>query len=234
MTLLTLMQDAASIVGVPRPTAVVSATDTQTQQLLALANREGVALSKRTDWTDLVTEATHTTLAAELQGVLTTIAPGFRRFVNETQQNRTQQRYIGGPLNPVDWQYLQASTVTGPYQDFRVRLGKLYLFPAPPAGETIAFEYVSNLWCESAAEVGQARWAADDDTSVLPEELMLLGLVWRWKQQKGFDYSEDKYTYELEVIDAVARDGGARTLSMGDGSGAYRPRVGAPDGSWNL
>lgn len=234
MSLLTLIQDVADIVGLPRPSAVLSSTDTQTRQLLALANREGVSLSKRSDWQALVVEATHTTLAAELQGVMTTIAPGYRRMVNETQWNRTQIEPLGGPLTPQEWQIVQASSISGPYSDFRIQGGNLYLYPAPAAGETIAFEYVSNLWCEDSGGTGQLRWAADDDVGVLPEELMLLGIIWRWKQQKGFDYGEDKFTYETEVVDAMARDAARRTLYMDGGDEAPEPYIRAPIGSWNI
>lgn len=233
MSLLVMLQDAADIIGLPRPGAIVSSTDTQIRQLLSLANREGKALAKRTSWQALTTEATHTTVAAEEQGTVEAIMPGFAYLMNETPWNRSQQERVGGPLSAVEWQLLQASNTTGPYQDFRIRDGKLYLFPAPPAGETVALEYVSRHWCESAASVGQERWAMDDDTGILSEDLMVLGVVWRWRQQKGMDYGEDFITYEREVGDAMARDGARRVLTMEESVHEYAPTIRAPIGSWS-
>lgn len=232
MTLLVLIRDAADIVGLPRPRAVVSSADTQVRQLLALANREGKSLAQRHDWTVQQKTATHTTLAAEDQGTIVSIAPDFDRLANETTWNRSQQERVGGPLSPIDWQLLQASTVTGPYQDFRIQGGNLHLYPAPPAGETVAFDYVAKSWCQSAVSVAQTRWAADDDTGILSEDLMLLGIIWRWKQQKGMDYGEDFSTYEKEVMHAAARDGGRRVISLDEDAYEYQPTIRAPIGSW--
>lgn len=232
MSLLTLIQDTADITGVPRPTAVLSSTDTQVRQLLSLANREGRSLQQRHDWTVLQKTATLVTLAAEEQGAIASIAADYDRQANESIWNRSQQERVGGPLTPIDWQLLQAATVSGPYQDFRISEGKLFFYPAPPAGETVAFDYVSKNWCQSAGGTGQSRWGADDDIGILSEDLMHIGIVWRWKQQKGMDYAEDFRTYETELAHMMARDGGRRVLSMDEDAYEYYPTIRAPVGSW--
>jgi len=234
VSLLTLIQDTADLVGLPRPTAVLSSTDTQVRQLLALANTEGRLLSRRADWQALIREATHTTIATESQGALSTILPGFRWPLNDTQWNRSQQEPLGGPLNPQEWQALKAFTVTGPYQDFRIREGNLYLIPAPPAGETLAFEYVSSYWCESSVGDDQTRWTADEDVGVLDEELMGLGVRWRFLRAKGMDYAEEFTDYETSVSDAIARDGANRVLYLDRDDVNPVPTIRAPIGSWNL
>ncbi len=237
MTLLALVQNAADTIGVPRPAAVAGSTDQQIRQLFALANKEGQSLAKRYPWTALQAEATHTTLAAELQGVMTTIASGFEYIINETIWDRTQDVRVGGPVSPQRWQAYQAQPITGPYGRYRIRLGNLYLIPAPTAGRIVAFEYQSRNWCQSSGGTGQSAWAADTDTGVLSENLMELGLVWRFKQAKGLDYGEDMRTYEMQIADAMARDGGKQRIDVtsDDMIGAdYQPGIGVPDGSWNL
>jgi hypothetical protein len=107
--------------------------------------------------------------------------------------------------------------------------------PVPTAGDSYAFEYVSKNWCQSVASVEQSAWTADSDTGILEEELMTLGVVWRFKAGQGFDYAEEFRNYELMVTQAAARDGGKRTLNAGYYIGTRRRR--APfvqDGSWNL
>lgn len=52
-TLLQIVQDAATELGLAPPAAVVTATDTQTLQLLALANRCGRMLMSQADWSAL-------------------------------------------------------------------------------------------------------------------------------------------------------------------------------------
>jgi hypothetical protein len=89
MSLLTLVQNASDTIGLARPSAVVSSTDGNVRTLLSLANTEGRELLERFSWPATQLEATHTTLAAELQGVMTTIAPGFGYIINQTFWDRT-------------------------------------------------------------------------------------------------------------------------------------------------
>lgn len=236
MTLLQIIQDAADEIGIGRPTSVVSSTDIQVRQLLAMANREGKDLVKRASWQECQKEATFTTVATEDQGTVESKAPGFNWNSNQTMWNRTTQRLVDGGLSAQEWQYRKASVATGPYHDFRIRNKNLYLFPTPPAGETVAFEYISRYWCQSSGGTGQERWVADTDTGILSEDIMTIGVIWRFKKAKGLDYTEDFNTYESQVLDAIARNGGKQVLSMD--TGYYErdiPRgVRAPDGSWNL
>ena len=238
MSLLTLIQGAADIVGLSRPAAVISSTDPAVRRMLALANVEGQELAKRHEWTTLIREATWTTLAAESQGTLASIASDLdqengARIVNETIWNRTAQRRMNGPLSSRRWQRLKAASVTGPYSEYRIRNGILYLIPAPTAGQTGAFEYITKYWCQSSASAGRSAWAADDDTGVLSEHLMKLGVVWRFKQSNEMSWENDYQIYNIAVQQAIAHDGTKATLDLGEPSG-YVPNLSVPEGSWNL
>jgi hypothetical protein len=90
---------------------------------------------------------------------------------------------------------------------FRIRGDALLMSPNPPAGETVAYEYVSKNFCKAAGGTGQADWALDADLGRLDEGLMALGLVWRFRQVKGLSYAEDLNLYERRVSDAEMRDG---------------------------
>ena len=78
--------------------------------------------------------------------------------------------------------------------------------PTPSSGDTIAYEYVTKNWCQSSGET-QSQWSADSDTALIDDELHTIGIIWRFKKSKGFDYSEDFRTYELQVAQAILRDG---------------------------
>ncbi|WP_448206490.1 hypothetical protein [Azospirillum sp. sgz302134] len=236
MSLLTIIQDAADLIGLPRPAVVVSSADTTVRQMLAHANAEGRALAARWPWTVLQKEAVVTVQAQEDQGALETLMPGFGHVLNRTEWDRSKRWPLGGPVSPQHWQQLKSVTALGPFYSFRIVGGRLKLIPAPKqAGEVMALEYVSRFWCQSAGGAGQDRWAADTDTGVLDEWLMTLGLVWRFKQSRGLDYGEDMASYERQAADAMGRDGGRRTLDLGQSEGErFPPRVSAPEGSWSL
>lgn len=107
--------------------------------------------------------------------------------------------------------------------------GELLFYPA--ARENAQFPYISKEWARSEDGTPKAQFTADNDTFALPERLMTLGLIWRWKAQKGMDYSEDMATYELALGQAQTRDRGAhvlrsnRSVNFRGGSLAYSGRA---------
>lgn len=239
MSLLSIVQDACRRIGIAAPTAVVSSSDPQIVQLLALVNVEGKKLATCTsvglsyDWQSLQTEATFTSVALELQGVMTTIAPGFKYIIGDTVWDRTTRLKAYGSITPQDWQNNKAWFLNGPYPAYRVRGGQLLFNPIPAAGHSYYFEYQSSYWCTDATGVTlKAAFTADTDIARLDEDLISDGLVWRWKQAKGLDYAEDFNAYQIAVTNAVARDVDRPVLNQA----CLDPLSGVvvPIGNWRL
>jgi hypothetical protein len=219
MTLLAIIQNASDRLGLTRPSSVIASTDQQVLTLLGLAQEEGKDLAKRHTWQALQTEHTFATVASTVSYALPS---GFDAIIKDTVFNRTRRRRMVGDLTPDQWQQTQSSLVTMVNPAFRIRANLFYISPTPTSVETIAYEYLSTNWCQSNASVAQPAWAADTDTGVLDEELMTLGLKWRWKKSKGLDYGEDFTSYEIRVAKAILDDG-ARTRI--DTSNTERDRV---------
>jgi len=230
MTLLTIMQDACNEIGIAEPATVIGNTNVQIKQLLALSNREGQSLAARPNngWEALRFETTFTTLAAESQGAIETMASGYRYIVNRTIWNRTKRVPVIGPIDSEDWQMLKASPAAGPFDQYKLQQGEILFNPVPAAGETCAFEYVTKQWCESSGGTGREKWAADSDVGRLNESLLTLGLIWRWKKAKVLDYAEDFAEYERQVTDALCRDGTKPILNAAGGLNNFRPGIFVP------
>lgn len=236
MSLLTICQQAFVRMGLPSPTAVTTATDAQTLRVLSFANEEGQELAARWAWQGLQREASFTTVATEQQGTLATICGAdYGWIVNETIWNRTQRRPIFGPKSEAEWQALKAAFVNGPWYQFRIRQNAILFTPVPAAGDSCYFEWISKNWVIKASDgTGSTIWTADADTSYMDERLMTLGIIWRWKQARGFDYAEDFAKYERAVDDAIARDGGKPRLSLNAGANDLYPGVIVPAGNWGI
>lgn len=233
MTLLTIIQKTARRIGITAPNAVASSTDIQVRQLFELANEEGVSLAKRGPWQALQRECTFLTVAQEIQ-TNTPIPSDLDRFLPDSFFNRTTQRQIEGPLTPQQWQAIKARPVFGRvYLAFRQRDGVFLVTPVPPAGQTIAYEYISKNWAKSSANVGKSEFTSDDDSSYLSEELIIQGLRWRWKQAKGLPYAEDMETYERNVEKALGEDGAASSLNLA-GTYAFPWRPNIPEGNFGV
>ena len=235
MSLLSICQDAADRLGIIRPSSVINSTDQQTLRLLGFAQQEGKALARRHAWQVLVKEASFSATATETQSSV--LPTDFDRWVDDTFYNRTRKRPVYGPLNATDWSFSKAVVATVLIESFRQRgsTTDILITPVPTADDSYYFEYISKNWCQSITDTAQSEWAADTDTGILEEELMTLGVMWRFKSGQGFDYAEEFRNYEIAVTEAIARDGGKRILNAGYYIGTRRRR--APfvqDGSWNL
>src|SRR5574343_284370 len=232
MTMLSVVQQFCLRTGIPKPSAVYGSTDSQVLQAMALLEEEGNDLATRHDWQALVAEASHTTVATEDQGAVSTIASnGFRHICNETIWDRTNNLPIVGPLDGKDWQAIKGMTSTGARYRYRIRGGHLLITPTPDAGYSWYFEYVSKNWILGAdGTTYKEYFTLDTDTILLPESIVLMGLRWRWKKEKGLEYAEDFRTYETQVMDALSRNGMKQTLNMGNPDSVVSPGVVVPRG----
>jgi hypothetical protein len=235
MTLLTICQDAANEIGVPSPNAVIGSTDTTAIQLLAAANREGKNLVTGYDWEVLVKEENHTAIANESQGRLSAIATDFERFSNNTMWNRTSDRKFYGPLNNTEWQTLKGSVQSGITNYFRIRGGKLLMNPVPTVGDAIYFEYISEWWVDTTGngDANANRYAADANTTILDENLITLGVIWRFLKQKGLPYDNQLQEYQIKLFEKQAKDGAKPIIRMSGSSRLFLP-VNEPEGNFTL
>lgn len=238
MSVLEIIQRFTNAVGIDEPNTALANTNDDVVQIVELLNQEGRDLSRRHDWQQLTYEVTFTTLAAESQGTIASIIGAtqeMRKIVNDTIWNRTQQRQIFGPLSKREWQARKATTLTGPWQQYRIRGDRIIFNPAPPAGETCALEYVSKCWLTDVSGATYRRNAvADTDVVLLEDDLILLGLEWRWLRRKGLSYAEEFATYEGAVKTAMSTNGTKRRLNAADDMDGYRPGVFVPIGSWSV
>lgn len=233
MTCLTIIQDVAQRVNLPTPSAAAQSTDPAITQLVALANKEGEWLSNK-DWQVLTKEATFLTTAVQLQGLVSTIAPGMKNILNDTIWNRDLRRPVYGPMTPQRYQQVQAAVFAGPWNQFIIQGDQILFFPVPAVGQHCWFQYTTQNWCQSAGGVGQNRFIMDSDTILLREDLFKLGLEWRWKKAKGLEYAQEFADYEDFLADCYARDGTRDIINMGSARYDIYPGVLVPSGSWPI
>ena len=220
MSLLTIVQIACDRLGIARPSVVMASTDDTIRVMRALATQEGRELAARATWQRLTMEQSFTTVAATVQ--TGAIPADFGRFITRSAWNHTRRRPMIGPMEPHQWQALTASVTTSQNAIWRQRGNDFLILPTPSAGDTVKYEYVSTYWVDTDADgLGEAdAWAADANTSLLSEELLILGVVWRWLKRNRLQYSDEFAEYTAQVNQAIARDGGRAVVNMG--AGGYR------------
>lgn len=232
MTLLSVVQDASAELNLNVPSSVIGSTDTLVIQMLALVKRDVTDLLYRFDWQALTIETTFSTAATQAQ---TTIPSDFLRLVNETMNNRTQHWRVLGPLTPQEWQRrLSLGAQVGVVNSFRIYGNTIYFYPVPPAGNDVYYEYITNK--AITAEDGtthKATLTADTDTFRIDENIVTLGLKWRFLKAKGLDYSEEFRSYESALESVFGADGARGPVDM-TGTVIDWTIPALPDGSWNI
>lgn len=196
MTLLSIVQRTADEAGVPRPTAVASGTDPGSRQFFALANTVLQELC-RMDWPVLIKDATLPLVPAT---TAYNTPADFVRLVANTAYNSSNYYAVRNQVSPAEWQRQKYSMLSGIGQ-YKMRLAgypkQIHFTPTPQVADSIVYEYITN---ERVVQDGGGSYSSlytlDTDTSIVPEELVQLGIKWRIKMEKGLAYAEDFNYYE--------------------------------------
>lgn len=234
MTLLQILQEVCLRTGLPKPLLAAASSDDQVLQLIALANEVLDDLGERKAWQALQRTTSHTSLAAEDQGALATICDaGFRELKDNILFNRTDKQVVFGPVASTAWQAHKATIYTISQMQYRIIQKHLHLIPAPAAGKTIAFEYISEFPVLTAGGTAKAYFTADTDTCDYPDKLLILGLRWSWKREKGLRYAEEFRRFEAAVANFAGKDGSNPNINLADES-PTGPGINVPDRDWSL
>lgn len=153
----------------------------------------------------------------------------FDHFINRTWWDRTNRWELLGPDSPqLDQWHRSGIVTTGPRRHFRQlgapsnqlsSVGNTYRIWPPPAEISepiqLVYEYISQNAVFSAGTTTRIKYfAADTDIPVLNDRAIIMGIKWRFWEQKGFDWTQKRTDYDNYVERLISRDGGRRTLSM--------------------
>lgn len=223
MSLLTIIQDAAIRCGIKKlpseiPQAFTSA-DPDIQQLVAFSLDAGIDCYERADWRNLKLQAQFTgdgastefTLPVDFQRILTSDKYPFGRLVSRTNPSIP----VTGPVSDQYLQEQRAYPGSSVYPLWKLIGGVIEIWPAPATGDVFELWYFSKNWIINASgTVRQHRWQADTDESLIREDTIMKGAVWRWKASKGLDYAEAMRDYEISIERNASQDGAGRTVEL--------------------
>jgi hypothetical protein len=228
-SVLEICQDAADELSVIRPKVVgPDAIDPTAQKLFRHLVRTCRQVAGRRDWQILRREHTFVTSGSEAQ--TGAIPDDFLRFVPNTMVNRTKRTRVLGPLTPGEWQQITATVYTSPYEKF-IQRGNAVLFTGShAAGQTIAYEYITKAigLSEDGTEEREI-FTSGSDAAYFDDELLISGIVWRYKKAAGDDYSEEFREHEQRFAAVAKMDGGRRKLDFNEPSEEGIPAVNGGD-----
>lgn len=175
-------------------------------------------LLDRVDWPSPI--GSQTTISGT--GVSTYSLPAdFRRLQRNPYSVFDDQ--LDAPGIPVvtdgDWVELLDSGIAGADRFYRLSGydGAYSIeFEAAPTSD-IVISYVSNNWMATDAGVVGENFTSATDVLVLPDRLVEVGTIWRWRERKGLPF-QDKYTEFNMLLGRYLNDlRGRRSVSFRKG-----------------
>lgn len=207
MAILPALQSAAVRLISRKPETFFGVSDVFEMELCDLVNEVAQDVAKYQDWQalvrvaeltgdgttalfDLPTDYDRQLQYAEVQGD-NTWAWGYRRFVDLNMFLFDQARDFG--IWPGGW----------------IIYGNKLRFSPAPTGAAM-YPYITKNWATGQDGTAKAAFDADTDEFLLPERLLTLGLVWRWRENKKLDASGDQEAFVKALDEYAAKDKGAR------------------------
>lgn len=215
MTVLSACQSAFVRLVSRRPQAVFSSQDAMELEVAELANDVATDIMKSHDWQRLT--RVHT-LSGDGAQASFPLPEDYDRFA-VAQGVVDPNNWFWGfsqALSMDDWITITSSGFGAITPGWWILLGgELQFSPTPSASQQATFPYISRNFATSAGGSSLPVFQSDADGFVLDERLLTLGIVWRWKAQKGLEYAEDLATYEKAFSEAAARDRGSQAIRKG-------------------
>lgn len=208
MTLLTVVQDVAAVVGVAIPQAVIPGiTGNRTmQEMLALANEMAARIaSDEREWTALKGTATHTGDGIKEAFDLSADYGRMLKTSNVWRSTSTAQPMRFFP-DFDEWVRRRASNYTDASGEWTMYGGQMHIWPIMPVGVTAKYGYLKNTPVRLATSGYGSKFMGDGDVFILGERLLTLGMIWQWKANKGAAYAEDLGTYADALSVAMGSD----------------------------
>lgn len=213
MTILTVVQDVCTVIGLSVPDAVMASTDREHVELRSLANEMAERIAKAAEWQLLNTIATYTG-----DGTIEDfdLPDDYDRMLKKA---KVWSSSIENPLSAISdrdtWLGLDVQSVDLVFGAWIIYGGQMHIKTALGSGVTAKHWYQSNLTIKPATGDNKTEFTADTDTFRLSERLLRLGMIWQWKANKGQQYAEDMATYEDLKGKLISDDKGSRKIIVG-------------------
>lgn len=87
---------------------------------------------------------------------------------------------------------------------------QMHVFPAPATGSSAVYPYLSKNIARGNGGALKPQFTDDTDDFLLPDRLLTLGIIWRWRENKKLDCTADEDAFNEALSLYTARDKGSR------------------------
>ncbi|MBY3597568.1 phage adaptor protein [Rhizobium bangladeshense] len=215
MTILSVVQNVCLAVGLQKPDAVMSSTDREMLELVRLAGDVAADIrDAEFDWQALQ-------VIKDFNGDGVTAAfdlpDDYARM--KTKATLWSSRWLWGMEHITDtdeWLELLTLPYVAVSGQWIIYGDQLHILPVLDAADTLKFVYISNLIVKPASGPNKVAFDADTDTFRLSERALELGMIYRYRDQKGVASDGDQAAYDHAVYTAMNNDKGSKPVVSGN------------------
>lgn len=209
MAILAAMQSATMRVMGQRPTAFFGGSGNLEAEMCDWVNEVAADVAKYQDWQALVRVGTitgdGTTAAFDLPDDYD------RMLLNSSLADLSSWFWGYGAYTDINaFLFAEARDFQGFPGGWIIYGNQLRFSPAPADAQTATFPYITKDWATAFSTAPKAQFDSDTDNFLLPERLLTLGLVWRWRENKKLDAGGDQEAFIKALDEYAAKDGGSR------------------------
>jgi hypothetical protein len=211
VAILTALQSAAVRLVGRRPTTFFGANGTLELEMCDLINEVAQDVSKYQDWQALVRIGTvtgdGTTTAFDLPS-------DYDRMLLNTEVADLSSWFWGfGAFSDINTFLYSEARGFNPFPGgWIIYADQLRFSPAPVAAQVATFPYITKNLATAFSTAPKAAFDTDTDSFLLPERLLTLGLVWRWRENKKLDATGDQEAFIKALDEYASKDKGSRIL----------------------
>lgn len=233
-TIVEVLNRIARQVGVNAPSSWVSATNKTHVELRDDFLAETVAdLRKRVNWPSPIGSQTVISGDGSEDYDLPSDFIALQFGETSVYETTTTRRWGVPVATDGEWTQLKAVGSGGTNRYYRVKgydgNWQISFYPNPATGASITVSYVTDKWMASAAGTAGDTFSAEDDVLIYPRRPIELGAIWRWRRDKGLDYSDVLAEYEAWVATTSNRLNGRFVIDFGGRHTEKPMRVPVPD-----
>lgn len=196
MTLLTIAQDVARNTALDVPATASGSTAREIINVVQFINDTGLELARRVNWGALRATTTITGTGVNANFAL----PAYYLKLIEGGAVFAGSVAVRGGLSPDEWAAL--TPIEGTPRFYRLRGSSISFYPFLANAATASVNYQSTAWASN----GTDRLLLDAETSLIPEDLLVKGAIWRQRRHVGQDFADQIAEYEAALADYAAYD----------------------------
>lgn len=218
LSVLSLVQDAATRLNLVKPTGVYDSPDENSIFFGSIINEIGPMLQDVYGWQQFQREFTVTG-----DGIITDfdLPAGLSRFVDNTGWSQTNRRPVI-IVNDQQWAAARAWVSKSFFINPACKMENDQLqFLTPPAlNEVITFQYVTRYWVQDGAAptIFKERADKNSDTPQFDSVLLTMALRIKWLENRGMNTTATQQDFNERFQELTARNTLAGSLSLNGGS----------------